>query len=334
MGHYAPECKKGKSEKALITKGEDWADTSDSDEDVSYTLMATVEDKSETYENKLGAFNKFSLDMWLLSWHLTLSLASGMSSFIYTNFLFCPKVLVCRMSDSGSVTMEVAHSASCCSATEEILQLSDAILESTVVDLADENTLSSESRTSGCRIVFLVSESKKGFAVGNGNTDPASQYKAYTDFALDNKLIAITDYQRINKKIPECEKDIKLCATKGNNSCLHAYKACRGIYDSILDITGNINDCDIRKECKGAHCYDFSRMDTFLNLPSVKEALGVHTDFISCSDTVKSAMSTYRMKDLEVGIPELLEDGIKELGGHWMCKSQKSNPRKEFDVVR
>ncbi|KAK1355959.1 hypothetical protein POM88_049215 [Heracleum sosnowskyi] len=176
--------------------------------------------------------------------------------------------------------------------------------------------------------ISLNLSSSQGFAVGNGNTDPASQYKAYTDFALDNKLIAITDYQRINKKIPECEKDIKLCATKGNNACLHAYKACRGIYDSILDITGNINDYDIRKECKGAHCYDFSRMDTFLNLPSVKEALGVHTDFISCSDTVKSAMSTDRMKDLEVGIPELLEDGIK-----WMCKSQKSNPRKEFDVV-
>ncbi|KAK1372291.1 hypothetical protein POM88_028484 [Heracleum sosnowskyi] len=48
-----PKCKKGKSEKALITKGKDWADTSDSDEDVSYALMATVEDKSETSENKV-----------------------------------------------------------------------------------------------------------------------------------------------------------------------------------------------------------------------------------------------------------------------------------------
>ncbi|KAK1379814.1 hypothetical protein POM88_026558 [Heracleum sosnowskyi] len=47
MGHYAPECKKGKSEKALITKGRDWADTSDSDEGVNYALMATVEDESE-----------------------------------------------------------------------------------------------------------------------------------------------------------------------------------------------------------------------------------------------------------------------------------------------
>ncbi|KAK1356144.1 hypothetical protein POM88_049400 [Heracleum sosnowskyi] len=53
MGHYALECKKGKSEKALITKGRDWADTSDSDEDVNYALMATVKDESDSYENKV-----------------------------------------------------------------------------------------------------------------------------------------------------------------------------------------------------------------------------------------------------------------------------------------
>lgn len=55
----------------------------------------------------------------------------------------------------------------------------------------------------------------QGFAIGNGLTDPAIQYKAYTDFALDNKLITKTDYESINKKIPGCEKDIKLC---GNSS--------------------------------------------------------------------------------------------------------------------
>ncbi|MGI4673428.1 zinc finger CCHC domain-containing protein [Klebsiella pneumoniae] len=43
MGHYAPECKKSKIEKALITKGRDWADTSDSDEEVNYALMASIE---------------------------------------------------------------------------------------------------------------------------------------------------------------------------------------------------------------------------------------------------------------------------------------------------
>ncbi|KAK1399122.1 hypothetical protein POM88_008985 [Heracleum sosnowskyi] len=53
MGHYAPECKKGKSEKALITKGKDWVDTSDSDEGVNYALMATVKDEVESSGNKV-----------------------------------------------------------------------------------------------------------------------------------------------------------------------------------------------------------------------------------------------------------------------------------------
>ncbi|KAK1373841.1 hypothetical protein POM88_030034 [Heracleum sosnowskyi] len=53
MVHYAPECKKGKSEKALITKGKDWADTSDSDEGVNYALMATGRDEADSSENKV-----------------------------------------------------------------------------------------------------------------------------------------------------------------------------------------------------------------------------------------------------------------------------------------
>ncbi|KAK1403934.1 hypothetical protein POM88_003539 [Heracleum sosnowskyi] len=53
MGHYAPECKKGKSVKALISKGKDWADTSDSDDGENYALMANVRDETESSENKV-----------------------------------------------------------------------------------------------------------------------------------------------------------------------------------------------------------------------------------------------------------------------------------------
>ncbi|KAK1399686.1 hypothetical protein POM88_009549 [Heracleum sosnowskyi] len=53
MGHYAPECKKGRTEKALISKGKDWADTSDSDDGVNYALMATIKDEVESSENKV-----------------------------------------------------------------------------------------------------------------------------------------------------------------------------------------------------------------------------------------------------------------------------------------
>ncbi|KAL5199305.1 hypothetical protein ABZP36_020508 [Zizania latifolia] len=60
----------------------------------------------------------------------------------------------------------------------------------------------------------------KGFAIGNGRTDPAIQYKAYTDYALEMNLIEKSDYERINKFIPPCEFAIKLCGTNGKASCM------------------------------------------------------------------------------------------------------------------
>jgi len=71
---------------------------------------------------------------------------------------------------------------------------------------------------------------------------------------------------------------------------------------------------DIRKNCEGSLCYDFSNMEKFLGQKSVKEALGVgDIDFVSCSPTVYQAMLMDWMRNLEVGIPALLEDGIKLL---------------------
>ncbi|KAJ9545536.1 hypothetical protein OSB04_025243 [Centaurea solstitialis] len=154
----------------------------------------------------------------------------------------------------------------------------------------------------------------KGFAIGNGLTDPAIQYKAYTDYALDMGIITQAQYKRINIIVPVCEAAIKLCGTDGTVSCSAAYLVCNIIFSAITNIAGNINYYDIRKECVGPLCYDFSDMETLLNEKSVRQALGVgNLEFVSCSTTVYSAMLMDWMKDLEVGIPALLDDGIKML---------------------
>lgn len=154
----------------------------------------------------------------------------------------------------------------------------------------------------------------KGFAIGNGLTDPAIQYKAYTDYALDMGIIKESDYKRINKIYPTCELAIKLCGTSGTVSCLASYLVCNTIFSSIMRIAGNANYYDIRKQCEGSLCYDFSNMEKFLNLKSVRETLGVgDIEFVSCSPTVYEAMLTDWMRNLEVGIPALLEDGIQLL---------------------
>ncbi|PKU80225.1 serine carboxypeptidase-like [Dendrobium catenatum] len=154
----------------------------------------------------------------------------------------------------------------------------------------------------------------KGFAIGNGLTDPAIQYKAYSDYALKMGIIKESDYKRINKVYPACELAIKLCGSSGKAACLASYLVCNSIFNSIMEIAGNTNYYDIRKECEGSLCYDFSNMEKFLNLQSVREPLGVgDIEFVSCSPKVHEAMLTDWMRDLEVGIPALLEDGIKLL---------------------
>jgi serine carboxypeptidase-like clade 4 len=155
----------------------------------------------------------------------------------------------------------------------------------------------------------------KGFAIGNGLTDPAIQYKAYADYALDMGIIKQADYDRINKvMVPACELAIKLCGTDGKIACTASYFVCNTIFNSIMSHAGDINYYDIRKKCDGSLCYDFSNMEKFLNQGSVRKALGVgDIEFVSCSSTVYQAMLVDWMRNLEVGIPALLEDGISLL---------------------
>ncbi|XP_025641695.1 serine carboxypeptidase-like 48 isoform X2 [Arachis hypogaea] len=76
----------------------------------------------------------------------------------------------------------------------------------------------------------------------------------------------------------------------------------------------NLKYYDIRKKCYGEMCYDFSDMERFLREGKVREALGVgKLEFVSCSRRVYDAMNGDWMKNLEVDIPNLLEDGIRLL---------------------
>uniref|UniRef100_A0A3B6CE25 Carboxypeptidase n=1 Tax=Triticum aestivum TaxID=4565 RepID=A0A3B6CE25_WHEAT len=66
----------------------------------------------------------------------------------------------------------------------------------------------------------------QGFAIGNGLTDPAIQYKAYTDYALDMGLITQSEFNKINKIVPACEFAVKLC---GNYSWTPGLLVCKSL---------------------------------------------------------------------------------------------------------
>ncbi|KAM1447679.1 hypothetical protein COP1_006532 [Malus domestica] len=155
----------------------------------------------------------------------------------------------------------------------------------------------------------------KGFAIGNGLTNPEIQYKAYSDYALEMKLITKPDYDSISQIIPDCEESAKACAAStSGDACENSLSICNSIVNQIMQIISDTNHYDIRKKCEGSLCYDFSNMETFLNKQPVRDALGVgDIEFVSCSTTVYDAMQNDWMRNLEVGIPALLEDGIKLL---------------------
>ena len=80
-------------------------------------------------------------------------------------------------------------------------------------------------------------------------------------------------------------------------------------------------------------------MEKFLNLNSVRKSLGVgEIEFVSCSTSVYQAMLQDLMRNLEVGIPALLEDGINllvyageyDLICNWLGEFQKHNTIKSI----
>ncbi|CAA2933755.1 serine carboxypeptidase-like 48 [Olea europaea subsp. europaea] len=141
----------------------------------------------------------------------------------------------------------------------------------------------------------------KGLAIGSGLTEPEIQYKAYADCALSMKLITQSDYNSLGR------------SSGPSSACTKAFYDCTGIFNSIVNIIGRTNYFDIRKKCAGK-CYDFSKLENFLNQKSVRQALGVgDIQFVTCKRSVYDPMKPDWMKNYEVVIPALLENGVKLL---------------------
>ena len=64
------------------------------------------------------------------------------------------------------------------------------------------------------RLIMRFSRSfLKGFAIGNGLTNPQIQYKAYPDYALEMGIIKKPEFDRIMKVVPTCELASRFCGS-------------------------------------------------------------------------------------------------------------------------
>jgi len=158
----------------------------------------------------------------------------------------------------------------------------------------------------------------KGVGVGNGLTDPVVQYQYYPAMAMNNsygiKTVSEESYAKMVDHLPACELMGKACQLKVD-ACEYAYTYCNLVETTPYYNTG-LNPYDIRKPCEGDLCYNFTNIDTFLNLPSTREALHVSDKvkkWESCDTAVNVMFAQDWMRDYQQKLIPMLEAGIRVL---------------------
>lgn len=174
--------------------------------------------------------------------------------------------------------------------------------------------------------IFLGNKNKdgayinlKGVGVGNGLTDTVVQYQYYAEMAMNNsygiKTVSETVYQSMVDAIPKCTSLAAACQ-RNSSACVPAKDYCGRMETSPYYSTG-LNPYDIRKECgSNSLCYDFSNIETFLNLPATRAALNVSPKvqkWQSCNNAVNAMFAGDWMKNYQQVFAPMLEDGIRVL---------------------
>lgn len=163
-----------------------------------------------------------------------------------------------------------------------------------------------------------------GLAIGNGLTNPYEQYKYYPEMAVNNshgiKVISDDVYDAMTSAVPKCQALIKKCndgdSVVDRFACQAAFVVCNTAETSPYSMTG-LNPYDIRKTCDiQPLCYDFSNIETFLNLDSTREALHVTDEssaWTSCNYEINMKFHSDWMHDFSPFVADLLNDGIHTL---------------------
>ncbi|KEG15519.1 putative serine carboxypeptidase (CBP1), putative,serine peptidase, Clan SC, Family S10 [Trypanosoma grayi] len=160
-----------------------------------------------------------------------------------------------------------------------------------------------------------------GLAVGNGLTDPYTQYASYPPMAWDwckEKLgepcVNEAGYKLMQGMVPACQKFIEVCDSGdgviADAACMIGRVTCNPII-GIYSATG-LNNYDIRKKCVGTLCYNFDGVDKFMNRGDVQKALGADPQpWESCNMSVNLMFAIDWLKNFNYTIPALLEDGVR-----------------------
>lgn len=135
----------------------------------------------------------------------------------------------------------------------------------------------------------------KGVLIGNGLTDPLTQYTSYQDMACGkggyDSVLSPEECSQLASDTPQCLKLIERCyGDQSDFSCLPATVYCNNkVFGPYLD-TGR-NFYDVRQQCHGKPCYEDEEYGTeYIAQKYVYKQLGVSVEdvpyFQSCNNKI------------------------------------------------
>ncbi|AET40377.1 carboxypeptidase C PRC1 Ecym_5642 [Eremothecium cymbalariae DBVPG len=177
--------------------------------------------------------------------------------------------------------------------------------------------------------------------IGNGLTDPLTQYGYYEPMACGRgdapAVLNDEECSTMNNTLPRCLNLIRTCYSLQNVwSCVPASVYCNNVQLNPFQQSGT-NVYDVRKPCEGELCYgDLKYMSQYLNLPEVKEALGAEVDnFESCNFDINRNfllngdwMKPYHhhvSELLDKDLPVLIYAGDKDFICNWLGNQAWTN---------
>ncbi|KAJ2998268.1 hypothetical protein HDV02_004688 [Globomyces sp. JEL0801] len=170
-------------------------------------------------------------------------------------------------------------------------------------------------------ILHLTYVNLVSIAIGNGLTDPLTQYKYYADYAADPTYGPIFSRKTIKKMRDDftiCKPLIEKCyAEKTAEGCIPGTAYCNNALVAPI-INSGLNMYDIRQRCNDVNGMCVSEMDSivhYLNQPHVQSDLGVDMKFSACqfNITMNFMMDGDWLRPYVEYIPALLNSNVKVL---------------------
>jgi len=148
----------------------------------------------------------------------------------------------------------------------------------------------------------------RGISIGNGDVSPLYQFPLQGEAAFLANVINKTTHEQVKILEGNCQ------ALLQKQQWSPANDMCNQIIMAVLIAAGNINPMNYKLHCKIQDCFVYTNLTDYMNLPRVKQMLGVPSNITwqTCNMDIQFTDED-QMSSVVPDITEILKAGIRVL---------------------